>query len=53
MTSGSVLLCDEVADRLNEGDASNKVLSESWAFSEGQDVSVGDDEPAAPAGSLQ
>ena len=45
--------CDEVADRLNEGEAINKVLSETWVFSEGQDVSVDDDEPAVPAGSLQ
>ena len=44
--------CDEVADRLNEGEPLDQVLKETWVFDDGQDVPLDDDQPAVSAGNV-
>lgn len=40
--------CDDVADRLNDGEPIAEALDDTWVFFDGQDVDL-DDEPATPA----
>ena len=39
--------CDDVADRLNEGEPLAEALDDTWVLGDGHDVDL-DDEPAAP-----
>lgn len=37
--------CDEVADRLTDGEPLDQVLRQTWVFDDGQDVALDDDQP--------
>jgi hypothetical protein len=41
--------CDDVADRLNDGEPLAEALDDTWVLGDGQDVDL-DDEPAAATG---